>query len=110
MATEDGLRLPLSCPLVINGEEGKAGSGRQFSRENPADVRQVATKAEGGPQAAPRAAIDASRAAFDGNVSNWIYNYKLREQVLSRTAHLMRDHADRLGRGGSLGGGMAVRP
>jgi betaine-aldehyde dehydrogenase len=109
MATENGLRLPLSCPLIINGEEGKAGGGRQFSRENPADVRQVATKAEEGTQADARAAIDAARAAFDGNVSNWIYNYKLREQVLSRTAHLMRDNADRLARVVSLEVGMPMR-
>ena len=32
MATVNGLELPLSCPLLINGEEGKAGSGRQFRR------------------------------------------------------------------------------
>jgi hypothetical protein len=42
-----------------------------------------------------RAAIDAGRAAFDGNVDNWIYNYELREQALFRTARLIRDNADR---------------
>jgi betaine-aldehyde dehydrogenase len=109
MATVNGLELPLSCPLLINGEEGKAGSGRQFRRENPADVRQVATVAEEGTQADARAAIDAARAAVDGNAGNWIYNYKLREQVLSRTARLMRDHADRLARVVSLEVGMPMR-
>src|SRR5262247_3541395 len=110
MATEtEGLLLPLYCPLVVDGVEGKAASGRQFSRENPADIRQVATKAEEGTQADARAAIDAARAAFDGNVSNWIYNYKLREQVLSRTAHLMRENADRLARVVSLEVGMPMR-
>ena len=109
MATVNGLELPLTCPLLINGEEGKAGSGRQFRRENPADVRQVATVAEEGTQADARAAIDAARAAFDGNAGNWIYNYKLREQVLFRTARLMRDHADRLARVVSLEVGMPMR-
>jgi betaine-aldehyde dehydrogenase len=105
----DGLQLPLSCPLLVNGEEGKAGSGRQFSRENPADVRQVATRAEEGTQADARAAIDAARAAFDGNAGNWIYNYKIREQTLYRTARLMRDNADRLARVVSLEVGMPMR-
>src|SRR5215831_9585089 len=109
MTTDNGLQLPLSCPLLVNGEEGKAGSGRRFARENPADVRQVATMAEEGTQADARAAIDAARAAFDGNVGNWIYNYKLREQVLSRTARLMRDGADRLARVVSLEVGMPMR-
>src|SRR5215510_12575661 len=102
MASDEALRLPLDCPLVVNGEEGKAGSGRRFARENPADVRQVATLAEEGSQADARAAIDAARAAFDGNVGNWIYNYKLREQTLARTARLVREHADRLARVVSL--------
>ncbi|MBM3217131.1 MAG: aldehyde dehydrogenase [Candidatus Rokubacteria bacterium] len=110
MASDDGaLRLPLYCPLVVNGEEGKAASGRQFARENPANVREIATLAEEGTQEDARAAIDAARKAFDGNVSNWIYNYKLREQVLSRTARLMRDNADRLARVVSLEVGMPMR-
>src|SRR5919198_2619785 len=109
MAAETELRLPLSCPLIVNGEEGKASSGRQFARENPADVRQIATRAEEGTQEDARAAIDAARTAFDGNVGNWIYNYKLREQVLSRTARLMRENADRLAKVVSLEVGMPVR-
>ena len=106
---DDALTLPLSCPLLINGEEGKASSGRRFARENPADVRQVATLAEEGTQEDARAGIDAARAAFDGNTGNWIYNYKLREQVLSRTARLIREHADRLARVVSLEVGMPMR-
>src|SRR5215470_4334030 len=109
MATVDSLPLPLYCPLIVNGEEGKAASGSQFKRENPADVRQVATIAEQGTQQDSRAAIDAARTAFDANVGNWIYNYKLREQVLSRTARLMRDNADRLARVVSLEVGMPMR-
>src|SRR5499425_178677 len=109
MATVDSLPLPLYCPLIVNGEEGKAASGRQFKRENPADVRQVATIAEQGTQQDSRAAIDAARTAFDGNVGNWIYNYKLREQVLFRTARLIREHADRLARVVSLEVGMPMR-
>jgi betaine-aldehyde dehydrogenase len=101
--------VPLSCPLVINGEEGKAASGRQFARENPADVRQIATMAEEGTQADARAAIDAARTAFDTNVGNWLYNYKLREQVLFRTARLIRENADRLARVVSLEVGMPMR-
>src|SRR5215469_4537900 len=96
MAAEtEGLRLPLYCPLVVDGEEGKAASGRQFARENPANVREVATVA--------------ARAAFDSNAGNWIYNGKLREQVLSRTARLVRDNADRLARVVSLEVGMPMR-
>src|SRR2546426_2757989 len=109
MADAEPLPLPLSCPLVINGEEGKASSGRKFSRENPADFRQVATIAEEGTQEDARAAIDAARVAFDSNVGNWIYNYKLREQVLLRTAQLIRANADRLARVVSLEVGMPMR-
>src|SRR5499427_2040229 len=110
MAAEmEGLQLPLYCPLVVDGEEGKAASGRQFARENPANVREVATVAEEGTQEDARAAIDAARAAFDGNAGNWIYNGKLREQVLSRTARLVRDNADRLARVVSLEVGMPMR-
>src|SRR5882672_10484369 len=109
MADAETLALPLSCPLVINGEEGKAASGRKFSRENPADFRQVATVAEEGTQEDARAAIDAARTAFDSNAGNWIYNYKLREQALMRTAQLIRENADRLARVVSLEVGMPMR-
>src|SRR5438270_6157474 len=109
MAADEALRLPLSCPLIINGEEGKAASGRRFARENPADIREVATLAEEGTQEDARAAIDAARTAFDTNAGNWIYNYKVREQVLFRTARLVRDNADRLARVVSLEVGMPMR-
>jgi betaine-aldehyde dehydrogenase len=110
MAPDDGaLRLPLSCPLIVNGEEGRASSGRQFERENPADVRQVATLAEQGTLEDARAAVEAARTAFDTNAGNWIHHYKLREQVLWRTARLLRDHADRLARIVSLEVGMPMR-
>ena len=65
MAPADPLTLPLYCPLVVNGEEGKSASGRQFKRENPADVRQVATIAEQGTQEDSRAAIDVSHGRSD---------------------------------------------
>jgi betaine-aldehyde dehydrogenase len=109
MADAETLLLPLYCPLVVDGQEGKASSGRQFKRENPADVRQVATVAEEGSQADARAAIDAARTAFDSNAGNWIYNYKLREQTLLRTAQLIRANADRLARVVSLEVGMPMR-
>ena len=110
MAADDtALRMPLSCPLIVNGEEGKASSGRQFARENPADIRQIATMAEEGTQEDARAAIDAARTAFDSNVGNWLYNYKLREQVLFRAARAIRDNADRLARVVSLEVGMPMR-
>src|SRR5215813_1786687 len=108
-ADDNALTLPLYCPLIIDGEEGKAASGRRFARENPADVREVATMAEEGTQEDARAAINAARKAFDENAGNWIYNYKLREQALLRTARLMRDHADRLARVVSLEVGMPMR-
>jgi betaine-aldehyde dehydrogenase len=103
------IKLPLSCPLIINGEEGPATGGKQFRRENPADTRQVATMAAQGSLEDVRAGIAAARQAFDSNASNWIYNYKLREQVLFRTAQLIREHADRLARVVSLEVGMPIR-
>src|SRR5262245_48922091 len=110
MATErEGRRLPPYCPLIADGEAGKAASGRQCARENPANVHEVATVAEEGTQEDARAAIDAARAAFDSNAGNWIYNGKLREQVLTRTARLVRDNADRLARVVSLEVGMPMR-
>ena len=109
MANAESLSLPLYCPLLVDGEEGKASSGQRFKRENPADVRQVATVAEEGTQADARAAIDAARTAFDSNAGNWIYNYKLREQTLLRTAQLIRTNADRLARVVSLEVGMPMR-
>src|SRR5262245_46090812 len=109
MAQTDELTTPLYCPLIVNGEEGKASSGRTFARENPADVRKVATLAELGTQEDARSAIDAARTAFDTNAGNWIYNYKLREQTLYRTAQLIREHADRLARVVSLEVGMPMR-
>ena len=81
----------------------------EFARENPANIRETATLAEEGTQEDARAAIDAARTAFDSNVGNWIYNYKLREQVLFRTARLMRENADRLARVVSLEVGMPMR-
>ena len=109
MADAESLLLPLYCPLVVDGVEGKASSGRRFKRENPADIREVATVAEEGTQADARAAIDAARTAFDTNAGNWIYNYKLREQTLLRTAQLVRANADRLARVVSLEVGMPMR-
>src|ERR1044071_435356 len=109
MADANALQLPLTCPLIIDGLEGKPSSGRHFSRENPADVRRIATNAEQGTQGDARAAIDAARAAFDSNAGNWIYNYKLREQALFKTAQLIRQHAARLARVVSLEVGMPMR-
>lgn len=109
MADDEPLRLPLYCPLLIDGEEGKAAGGRRFARENPADVREVVTTAEQGTAADARAGIDAARRAFDGNGGNWIGNYKLREQTLFRTARLLRDHAARLAHVVSLEVGMPMR-
>ena len=103
------IELPLSCPLLINGEEGPATGGGEFQRENPANARQVATVAAQGTLEDARAGIDAARRAFDGNVGNWLNNYKLREQVLFRTAQLMRENADRLAQVVSLEVGMPMR-
>lgn len=110
MTQEDNaLQLPLAASLIIGGEEGQATGGQQFQREDPADTRRVATMAAQGSLEDIRAAVDAAREAFDGNVSNWIYNYKLREQVLFRTAQLIRENADRLSRVVSLEVGMPMR-
>ena len=110
MATQaDTLNLPLTSPLIIKGQEGPATGGREFQRENPADTRQVATSASEGTIEDIRAAIDAAREAFDQNTSNWIYNYKLREQILFRTAQLIRENAARLAQVVSLEVGMPMR-
>ena len=108
-STGTPLQLPLSSPLIIKGEEGAATGGFVFERENPANTRQVATAAAEGSVEDVRAAIDAARDAFDSNTENWVYNYKLREQVLFRTAQLMRENADRLAKVVSLEVGMPMR-
>ena len=105
----DTISLPLSSPLIINGQEGPATGRQEFQRENPADTRQVATVAAQGGAADIRAAIDAARDSFDNNVSNWLYNYKLREQVLFQTAQLIRVNASRLAQVVSLEVGMPMR-
>ena len=106
---DNPIQLPLASPLIINGVESPASGGQEFSRENPADTRETATVAAQGTLEDVRAAIDAAREAFDSNVNNWIYNYKLREQVLFRTAQLMRENADRLAQVVSLEVGMPQR-
>jgi betaine-aldehyde dehydrogenase len=103
------ISLPLSSPLIINGQEGPATGGQEFQRENPADTRQVATVAAQGSESDIRAAIDAARDSFDNNASNWLYNYKLREQVLYQTAQLLRENASRLAQVVSLEVGMPMR-
>ena len=110
MATSNGtLQIPLSSLLLIDGEEGPAAGGEEFYRENQADTRQVATAAAKGSADDARAAIDAARRAFDSNTENWIYNYKLREQVLYRTAQLLRENTPRLAEIVSLEVGMPIR-
>ena len=94
--TEGPLQLPLKCPLVINGEEGTASTGKLFDRENPADYRQTVTTAEEGDAGDMRSAIDAARTAFDNNSGNWVNNYKLREKALYQTGELIRANAKEL--------------
>ena len=103
------LQLPLTSPMIINGQEGPAEGGKEFQRENPADTRQVATSAAQGSPGDMRAAIDAAREAYDKNIDNWTSNYKLREQVLYRTAQLLRENASRLAQVVSLEVGMPMR-
>ena len=103
------LQLPLASPLIINGQEGPAEGGKEFQRENPADTRQVATSAAQGSPGDMRAAINAAREAYDNNIDNWTSNYKLREQVLFRTAQLLRENASRLAQVISLEVGMPMR-
>ncbi len=103
------IELPLACPLVIDGAEGPATGGQEFSRENPANARQVATVAALGSAEDARAAIDAARRAYDTNAGDWLNDYKLREQTLFQTARLMRENADRLAQVVSLEVGMPMR-
>ena len=65
------VQLPLSCKLVINGEEVSSSSGKQFPRENPADRRQIVTLAEEADAGDMRSAIDSARNALDSNSDNW---------------------------------------
>ena len=50
-------QFPLACPLIVNGKEGSASSGKQFNRENPADNRIIVTVTEEGTASDMRAAI-----------------------------------------------------
>src|SRR5947209_17835306 len=95
---DDSFRLPLYCPLIVNGEEGKAGTGRQFQRENPADVRQVATIVQQRTLEDARAPIDRARAAVGGTVGTWSYTYDPSEQAPFPTARVPRADARRRAR------------
>ena len=102
-------QLPMDCKLILNGEEVEGSGGKQFSRENPADSRQVVTASAEGTVEDARNAIDLSRNAFDSNSGGWVTNYKLREKVLVRSAELIRQRADRLAWVVSLEVGMPIR-
>ena len=103
------VQLPLTCRLVSDVDEAKSSSGKQFSRENPADYREIVAVAEEGTVSDMRAAVDAARRAFDGNTSGWLNNYKIRERVLFKTGELIRANADKLAAIVSLEVGMPMR-
>ncbi|GIX49124.1 MAG: betaine-aldehyde dehydrogenase [Candidatus Tectimicrobiota bacterium] len=90
------IRIPIAVPLFIAGEEGKSAAGRRFQRENPTTPEQVVSISEAASPEEVAAAVAAAREAFDRDVQGWVSNYKLREQVLYRTAALLREHAPAL--------------
>jgi betaine-aldehyde dehydrogenase len=108
MTTQD-VTLPLAARLIIDGEESGSGSGRQFPRENPANVEETVTLAEEGTLEDIRAAVDVAREVFDTDRDSWVSDYKLRERVLYQTAQLMRANGDRLAKVVSLEVGMPMR-
>lgn len=101
--------FPLRVFPVIQGEDVRRAGADVQTRENPARPSEPVTQAEQATVAEARAACAAARAAFDGDVSGWVGNARLREQVLRRTAALLRDHAKELARVVSLEVGMPLR-
>ena len=108
MTTQD-VTLPLAARLIVDGEEAGSSSGRQFARENPANVDETVTLAEEGTLEDIRSAVDAAREAFDTDRDAWVSDYKLRERVLYQTAQLLRANADRMAKVVSLEVGMPMR-
>ena len=108
MTTQD-VTLPLAARLIIDGEVSGSGSGRQFPRENPANIEETVTLAEEGTLEDIRAAVDVARDVFDTDRDSWVSDYKLRERVLYQTAQLMRANGDRLAKVVSLEVGMPMR-
>ena len=107
--TASEVSLPLKARLIVNGEEGGSSNGRQFARENPANVDETVTMADEATLEDARTAIDAARAAFDSNTHGWVSDYKLRERVLYQLAQLVRANAQRLAKVVSLEVGMPMR-
>lgn len=103
------IQLPLQVPLFIDGAAQAPAGGPVTRRENPARTEQIVTEAAEGTVEHARAAIAAARRAFDENRRGWVSDARAREQVLRRTAALVREHAPRLARIVSLEVGMPMR-
>ena len=109
MKTLMDLKLPLHTPLFIDGSEGASAGGGTLLRENPARSAEIVTISQEGSVADAHAAIAAARYAFDHNVKGWVTDARQREQVLRRTALLVREEAQRLAQMVSLEVGMPAR-
>lgn len=109
MKTLMDLKLPLHTPLFIDGSEGTSSGGGTLLRENPARSAEIVTISQEGSVADAHAAIAAARYAFDHNIKGWVTDARQREQVLRRTAQLVREEAQRLAQMVSLEVGMPIR-
>lgn len=107
--TDSSVVLPMRVGAVIGGEVHSSESGPKMHRENPANVTEIVTVADEGDRTMVRSAIDSARHAFDRDVKGWVSNPGMREQVLRKTADLMRRSSTRLAQAVSLEVGMPMR-
>lgn len=103
------LKLPLQVGAIIQNETLSMEGLGSSERENPANVEQVVTVAQEGTRELTQTAVNVARQAFDNNVKGWVTNNRQREQVLRKTAELMRLNAQRLAATVSLEVGMPIR-
>jgi betaine-aldehyde dehydrogenase len=84
---------PRVLQMVIDGQPVPAASGETFDVVSPVDGRVVARAPRGGKEDVDRA-VDAARAAFDGEWRGW--SQTRRGRALQRLAALTRDHLEEL--------------
>jgi betaine-aldehyde dehydrogenase len=101
--------LPYTVDLLVDGKSQKPSSGEYTKRENPSNRSQLVALVARGTAGDVKAAVDAARAAFDGNRGNWVSDHKLREKALLRVAEMIRADADRLAELESLTSGKNIR-
>jgi betaine-aldehyde dehydrogenase len=109
MAAVEKSKLPYTVDLFIDGESRKPSSGEYTDRENPSNRNQKVALVGKGTAEDTMAAVDAARAAFDGNRGSWVTDHKLREKALLKIAEMIRADADRLAELESLTSGKNIR-